>query len=105
MKMTGYFRNAALALATVGALASMPMVSAATITVSHTKDSGPGSLRRAIQNAAPGDTINFSATGVITLTGGELLIAKNLSIVGPGSSILAVSGNTSTRVFEISSNV
>ena len=33
---------------------------AATITVTNTNDSGPGSLRQAIINASPGDTINFA---------------------------------------------
>ena len=78
---------------------------AATITVSNTSDSGAGSLRRAIQNAAASDTIKFSVAGTITLTSGELLITKSLSIVGPGASSLAVSGHNNSRVFEISSNV
>ena len=107
VKMTDYFRNVAkalLALGTVSAQIWTPIV-AATITVNSTSDGGAGSLRQAIQNAAPGDTINFSVTGVITLTSGELLIAENLSIVGPGASSLAVSGLSNSRVLEISSNV
>jgi hypothetical protein len=106
MKMTDYFRNMVmvfLALATAGPRVSTQAM-AATITVSNTSDSGAGSLRRAIQNAASGDTINFSVGGTIVLTTGELLVAKNLSIVGAGASSLAVSGHTNSRVFEISSN-
>jgi len=74
---------------------------AATITVTNTDDSGVGSLREAIASAAPGDTINFSVTGTITLTSGELLISKDLTITGPGASRLAISGNNASRVFRI----
>ena len=59
-------------------------MSAATLAVSSTNDSGPGSLRQTIQNAAPGDTINFAVAGAITLTNGELVIATNHTRVGPG---------------------
>ena len=78
---------------------------AAAITVTNQADSGPGSLRDAIAAAAPGDTINFSLTlpATITLTSGELLISKNLTISGPGASSLTISGNNSSRVFEIGS--
>jgi uncharacterized protein (UPF0333 family) len=75
---------------------------AATITVSNTNDSGPGSLRNAVSIAAPGDTINFSVTGTLTLTSGALSIGKDLTIVGPGPSNLAISGNDVNRVFNIS---
>src|SRR5437588_3026065 len=78
---------------------------AATLTVTTANDSGAGSLRQAIQNAASGDTINFSVTGTIALTNGELLITNNLTITGPGATNLAVSGNNQSRVFEIGSNV
>jgi hypothetical protein len=78
---------------------------AAAITVSTTNDSGVGSLRQAIFDAISGDTINCSVIGRITLTNGELLITKDLTIIGPGAINLAVSGNYSSRVFEIGSNV
>ena len=68
-------------------------ISAATITVTYTNDSGAGSLRQAITGAASGDTINFTVTGTITLTSGKLIIDKNLTIQGPGASLLSISGN------------
>ena len=53
------------------------------------------------------DTIVFSngLTGTITLSGSELLITKNLTITGPGASILGVSGNYVYRVFDITNSV
>jgi hypothetical protein len=78
---------------------------AATLTVTNSNDSGPGTLRQAIQTAAAADTINFSITGLITLTNGQLLITNNLSIVGPGATNLAISANTNSRIFEIGSSV
>ncbi len=59
----------------------------ATLTVTNTNDSDPGSLRQAIADAASGDTIEFDlpASAVIGLTSGELLIDKSLTISGPGA--------------------
>lgn len=76
-------------------------VQAATITVLNLNDSGVGSLRQAIIDAAAGDTINFDVTGTIILTSGELTINKNLTITGPGESSLTISGNNSSRVIRI----
>ena len=50
------------------------------------------------------DTIDFSVTGTLTLAGTELpQITKNVAIVGPGASSLAISGNNASRVFDIAS--
>ncbi|HQU82790.1 MAG TPA: choice-of-anchor Q domain-containing protein [Pyrinomonadaceae bacterium] len=80
-------------------------ISAATITVTNTNDSGGGSLRGAIAAAAFGDTIDFNLTGcpcTIVLSS-ELNIAnKRLLINGPGASQLAISGNNAVRVFRLS---
>ena len=73
------------------------------LTVTSGADSGPGSLRQAIADAAPGDTIVFAKNvHNITLTSGELDITKNLDIEGPGSNKLTISGNDHSRVFDIS---
>jgi hypothetical protein len=65
-----------------------PLSRAATVTTLN--DSGSGSLRNTIAAATAGDTINFAVTGTIFLTSGELLINKNLDIVGPGADSLTV---------------
>jgi hypothetical protein len=53
------------------------------------------SLRDAIAAAAPGDTIDFSVTGTIPLTNGELQIDKALSIDGPGRNLLTIDASSS----------
>src|SRR5688572_30839251 len=84
--------------------------SAATITVTNTNDSGAGSLRQAIADVAAGGTINFgpdifATSQTITLTSGQLVIDKNLTIQGPGAGRLSISGNNLSRVFFINSGV
>ena len=89
---------------------STPSGGAAGFTVTNNNDSGAGSLRQAIlsANATAGfDTIVFdgAVTGTITLTGGHMSITKDVSIVGPGSGVLTVSGNNASRVFLVNSGV
>ena len=67
-------------------------------------DSGPGSLRQALADAADRDRIEFSVTGTITLTSGQLVIARPVAIVGPGANPLIISGNHKLRVFEITAS-
>ena len=66
---------------------------AATITVTNTNDSGPGSLRQALVNANDGDTIVFAVTGTIVLTSDGLVIDNDLTISGPGANRLSINGN------------
>jgi hypothetical protein len=68
-------------------------VHGATITVTNTNDSGPGSLRQALANANNGDNINFAVTGTISLFNGELVIGKNVTIAGPGANQLAINAS------------
>jgi hypothetical protein len=84
--------------------AAVTSARAATITVTNTNDSGPGSLRQALMIANDGDTIAFTVTGTITLTSGGLLIAKNVTVSGPGSNQLSIDGNQAVIVFGIFPN-
>ena len=76
------------------------------ITVTTTADSAPGSLRQALADAQDGDTIQFdpSLNGqTITLTTGELVTDKNITIGGPGPALLTVSRSSSNlfRIFHV----
>jgi len=85
------------------ALASVQSTRAAVITVTNTNDSGAGSLRQALADANAGDTINFSVTtpATITLTSGELMVNKSITISGPTAGRLSVNGNAASDVFNI----
>jgi hypothetical protein len=99
-----------------------------TLTVTTPADSGTGSLRNVIATADSGDTIVFSPTlfsstqtssstkkgkgksppppppppaNTITLTSGQLALTKNLTIQGLGADQLTISGNYSSRVFDV----
>lgn len=86
----------------------------ATLTVSNTNDSGAGSLRQAIIDAASGDTIVFdsivfASPQIINLTSGELVIGKNLTISGTGARRLTVRRDPGSivnfRVFNVGSGI
>ena len=74
---------------------------AATITVTNTNDSGPGSLRAAMTSAASGDRIAFAlpANSVIPLASMLPAITQNLTIDGSGTPGLIISGQNASRVF------
>ena len=76
-----------------------------TLKVTNNLDSGAGSLRDTIKTAKSSDTIVFAPSlngQTITLTSGELAISNSMDIEGPGSGLLAISGNDTYRVFDIS---
>src|ERR1051326_4936674 len=86
---------------TSGADATVFTVCAATHVVTTNADSGAGSLRQAIADACPGTSITFSGvTSPITLTSGEIVIDKDLTISGPNAG-LTISGNNSSRIFHV----
>jgi predicted outer membrane repeat protein len=76
-----------------------------TLTVTSIADKGTGSLRADIAAAQNGDTIVFapSLDGQTITLKSELLINKNLTISGPSAGQLTVSGNNSSRVFDVAS--
>jgi CSLREA domain-containing protein len=90
---------------------------AATLVVTNTNNNLAGSLRQAIQDAAPGDTILFqipvtdsgydSLTGVHTvgLIGAEIVLNKNLTIDGAGGRIVVgrAAGAAAFRIFNVAS--
>ena len=72
------------------------------ITVTSTADSGSGSLRGAIAAAKSGDTIQFSkslARKTVTLSSGQLVLDKNITIDGGSAADIKISGNNASRVF------
>ncbi|HJW28398.1 MAG TPA: hypothetical protein VJ508_04010, partial [Saprospiraceae bacterium] len=71
--------------------------------VINTNDNGSGSLRDIISCAANDDTIHFDLPlmSQITLTSGEIVINKNLTLAGPGINDLTISGNNASRIFRL----
>jgi hypothetical protein len=73
--------------------------------VTSTADAGAGSLREAIAQVCNGDTITFDLAGAgphtITLTTGELVVAKDVTIHNNSGEQITVSGNNASRVFNI----
>jgi uncharacterized repeat protein (TIGR01451 family) len=69
--------------------------------------SGAGSLSEVISKVSPGATVTFSVTcpsgSPITLAS-AIDIDKNLTIEGPGSGSMVVSGNGSTQIFDIAAS-
>ena len=82
---------------------SASLASAATIMVTSTNDSGPGSLRQAIAEASPGDTIIVPASAShYAVTSAELVIAKSLTISGAGARSSVIDAmQTKHRVVQI----
>ena len=84
---------------------------ALTRVVTSLNDSGAGSLRQAILNASPGDTIVFSPTpfnNPLTITlNSEIEISKSLRIDGAVGGIVTptLSGNDTNRIFLINPGV
>jgi hypothetical protein len=76
-----------------------------TITVTNSNDSGTGSLRWAVASASAGDTIVFSSGSMITLTSGEIVIDKDLTVTGLGPTSTFISGGTQSRVIDIETGV
>lgn len=75
---------------------AIPPVPATSIVVNNCNDSGSGSLRDAIASANTGDTIDLTqlSCSQITLTTGSIVFTQStLTLQGPGSKYLSISGN------------
>ena len=102
-------RPAAVLLA---ALCALLPACAGTLVVTRLDDTNDGicdedcSLREAIAAAGSLDTITFAndVTGTSTLTLGDLVIDKKVTIAGPGRDTLAISGGDTQRIFTITTS-
>ena len=93
----------AAALAATVPLAGARPAGAASLTVTTTADSGPGSLRDvlALADATAGpDVVTFASglTGTISLTTGQLRVRDSVTITGPGADVLSVDAGGRSRV-------
>jgi predicted outer membrane repeat protein len=97
------FRLVVLSTFLAGMLLPVPSspVHAASVIVTNPNDSGPGSLRAAIGLAGDGDTISFSGVSGTILLSSQLEISTSITITGPGSAALALSGGEAVRIFRI----
>jgi hypothetical protein len=93
------------------ALLPTPLAGATTsFVVTNCNSAGPGSLAAEVALADAGaNIVTFAptlscASNTITL-GGTLTITNNITITGPGASVLAVSGNHAFNVFSVTSAV
>ena len=61
-------------------------------------------LREAVVHAGTGDTVTFAGADTYTLTAGEILIDKDLTVKGPDGGVpgdIVISGGGASRVFKI----
>jgi len=89
-------------------LVAIQAAEAANDTVTTCASSGPGSLPAVVGAAAPGDTIDFTVScprgSPITLTS-SITLASDVTIAGPGASLVAVNGNNAVQLFVVNPGV
>lgn len=76
--------------------------------VFNTIDSGPGSLRRAVECAISGDTIFFESVLVgqkIVLTSSQIVLNKNLVFKQPQNGVVKIEANFAGSVFRVDTGV
>lgn len=78
--------------------------------VTNANSSGAGSLAQIINDTPAGGTILFDPTffnqpRTIPVTGGNLVINKNLTITGAGVNLLTLDGGNASRVLYVGANV
>jgi hypothetical protein len=95
---------AGLGAMVLGAVPGIRLAHAASATVTNCNDSGAGSLRAAVGTAGV-TSITFSVfcrpSSPIVLTSGPIDIETNLTINGGSAALEAVSGNFTSRVFNV----
>jgi hypothetical protein len=96
--------SSAIAVFAIGCLGWPRSSPAAILVVTNQANSGPGTLRTLLPTARNGDVITFAVTGLITnISIGGFVISNNLSIVGPGSNLLTITGTNLLRGFVVNS--
>jgi len=109
MNNTRYLRLLMILFLTFVLLTSLGVtvkpVSAGTITVTNTNNTGPGSLRQALLDASSGDTIKFASAlsgRTITVVDDPLFIQRNVTIDGTSlAQKIKISGGEKMRVFGV----
>ena len=94
---------------TVGMDQSFTSVRLATaVTVTNVADNGPGTLRQAIVDSVPGDSILFDASlsgASILLTSGQIVLTNNVNINASAlTNGIRINGNGSSRLFQVETN-
>ncbi len=93
---------AAVPLSTAGLARPSPLTTAVTRAVTNCNNSGPGSLRDVIAQAASGDIIDLTPAGCdrIELQGQPIAVPQNaLRIEGPGRDLMTIDGNRRSSIF------
>ncbi len=88
----------------IAALLAAAAPAAADVHVTSSANEGAGSLRAAVEAAAPGETVVIDP-GVNPALSTEVKIDKSLTIRGQGAGATTISGGGVTRVFNVGSSV
>ena len=72
--------------------------------VTELADEVSGSLRDTIAIADNGDIISIGLEGTVTLTAGEIMVDKPLSIIAGNDSRFVIDGNSASRIFSITAD-
>lgn len=94
-RIPGQSYQSYLVASNAAGIRSTPMLSFRTgiSQVSNLGDAGLGSLRSVVDHAPAGTVIDLRGlSGVVTLTQGPLRVERDVTLVGPGAKVLAVSG-------------
>lgn len=96
-------------LPTLAALLALAGLSPATahathLTVTNTNDAFAGSLRQAVLDSSPGDSIVFDPATwglTITLSSGQIAVSQSVVIVGPQKGLITVAASGFNRAFDV----